>query len=150
MKTIWKIFKQRYKDMGNLLFAVLVGMISVMMYFGPTIVRLLLAGTSERMLGGVYACNLLVILVFCFCIIRIDCRKLISNKTAGILESIGSFTVLFMLIRNSFAKRAGDLGDEFLYSLDWFTIMLFGIMMAFIGKIVRRAEKIKEENDLTI
>ena len=61
-----------------------------------------------------------------------------------------SFTVLFMLIRNSFAKRAGDLGDEFLYSLDWFTIMLFGIMMAFIGKIVRRAVKIKEENDLTI
>lgn len=150
MKTIWKTLKERYKGMGYLLFVILVGTISVLVYFVPTIIRLVLAGGPERMLGGVYACNLLVIIVFCVNTIRIDCRKLISNKTAGLLEIIGSFMILLMLIRNSFAERADDLGNEFLYSLDWYTIMLFGFMMAFIGKIVRRAVKIKEENDLTI
>lgn len=150
MKTLWKILKQRYADMGNLLFAILIVMASVVAYISPTVIRLVLAGGPERMLGGVYACNLFVILVVCVNMLRMDCRKLISNKTAGLLENIGSFMIFFMLIRTYFSKRAGDLGNEYLYSLDGYTIMLFGFMMAFFGKIVRHAVKIKEDNNLTI
>lgn len=82
MKTLWKILKQRYADMGNLLFAILIVMASVVAYISPTVIRLVLAGGPERMLGGVYACNLFVILVVCVNMLRMDCRKLISNKTS--------------------------------------------------------------------
>lgn len=150
MKTLWKILKQRYADMGNLLFVILIVMASVVAYISRTVIRLVLGGGPERMLGGVYACNLFVILVVCVNMLRMDCRKLISNKTAGLLENIGSFMIFLMLIRTYFSKRAGDLGNEYLYSLDGYTIMLFGFMMAFFGKIVRHAVKIKEDNDLTI
>lgn len=105
MKTLWKILKQRYADMGNLLFAILIVMASVVAYISPTVIRLVLAGGPERMLGGVYACNLFVILVVCVNMLRMDCRKLISNKTAGLLESIGSFMIFFMLIRTYFPRE---------------------------------------------
>lgn len=34
--------------------------------------------------------------------------------------------------------------------LDWSAILLFGFLLQFVGKIVRRAVKLKEEQDLTI
>lgn len=55
-----------------------------------------------------------------------------------------------MLIRSMFAREAGELGQGLLYSLDWTTIILLGFLLQFVGRIVRRAVKIKEEQDLTI
>ena len=75
---------------------------------------------------------------------------MLSEKTAGLLEWMGISTILLMLIRDQFARRANHLAYETLYSMDWTTLMFMGMILLFVGKIVRRAIKIKEENDLTI
>lgn len=55
-----------------------------------------------------------------------------------------------MLIRNGIVRESDSLSDSWNYSLDWVTILLFGFLLQFVGKIVRRAVKLKEEQDLTI
>ena len=73
-----------------------------------------------------------------------------SAETANLLETSGYFIILLMLIRSTFAREAGELGQELLYSLDWTTIMVLGFLLQFVGRIMRRAVKIKEKQDLTI
>ena len=34
--------------------------------------------------------------------------------------------------------------------MDWTTFMFMGMILIFVGKIVRQAVKVKEKNDLTI
>ena len=150
MNILWKKMMQRYKNMGNLLVAVLCIMLGIVLHYSPSIVKHVMAGGDELLLGGVYACNLLTLIILCINIIRIDCRNLLSEKTAGLLEWMGISTILLMLIRDQFARRATHLAYETLYSMDWTTLMFMGMILLFVGKIVRRAIKIKEENDLTI
>lgn len=150
MNILWRKMMQRYKDMGNLLLVVLGILIGTVGFYCPTIIKHVMAGGDEVMLGGIYACNLLVLLILCVNIMRIDCRNLLSGKTAGILECMGYSTILLMLIRDHIARRANQLTYETLYSMDWTTLMFLGMILLFVGRIVRRAIKIKEENDLTI
>lgn len=150
MKTIWKMLKQRYKDMGYLLYVVWVIMIFVAIYYCPIVIRHIMAGGDELMLGLVYSCNLLTLFILFVNVIRIDCRNLLSEKTASLLENMGSFIVFLMIVRHLITSETGELGDDLIYSMDWITIFCMGVILQFVGKIVRRAIKIKEENDLKI
>lgn len=150
MKTIWKMLKQRYKDMGYLLYVVWVIMIFVAIYYCPIVIRHIMAGGDELMLGLVYSSNLLTLFILFVNVIRIDCRNLLSEKTASLLENMGSFIVFLMIVRHLITSETGELGDDLIYSMDWITIFCMGLILQFVGKIVRRAIKIKEENDLKI
>lgn len=150
MKTIWKMLKQRYKDMGYLLYVVWVIMIFVAIYYCPIVIRHIMAGGDELMLGLVYSCNLLTLFILFVNVIRIDCRNLLSEKTASLLENMGSSIVFLMIVRHLITSETGELGDDLIYSMDWITIFCMGVILQFVGKIVRRAIKIEEENDLKI
>lgn len=147
---MWKMLKQRYKDMGYLLYVVWVIMIFVAIYYCPIVIRHIMAGGDELMLGLVYSCNLLTLFILFVNVIRIDCRNLLSEKTASLLENMGSFIVFLMIVRHLITSETGELGDDLIYSMDWITIFCMGLILQFVGKIVRRAIKIKEENDLKI
>ncbi|WP_308554067.1 DUF2975 domain-containing protein [uncultured Mediterranea sp.] len=114
------------------------------------IIDLIQAGGDERLQGWAYVCNLLALVVLCVSILRLDCRNLLSHKTADSLDFSGYFIILMMLIRNWIVGGSDALSDSWNYSLDWITILLFGFLLQFVGKIVRRAVKLKEEQDLTI
>lgn len=150
MMTMWKMLKQRYKDMGYLLYVVWVIMLLVAIYYCPIVIRHIMAGGDELMLGLVYSCNLLTLFILFVNVIRIDCRNLLSEKTASLLENMGSFIVFLMIVRHLITSETGELGDDLIYSMDWITIFCMGVILQFVGKIVRRAIKIKEENDLKI
>lgn len=148
-----KIFKklyQRYKDMGTLLWVVCVFLVAIIVYYTLPVIDMIQAGGDERLLGWAYVCNLLALVVLCVNILRLDCRNLLSHKTANLLETSGYFIILLMLIRNRIVRESDSLSDSWDYSLDWMTIMLFGFLLQFVGKIVRRAVKLKEEQNLTI
>lgn len=148
-----KIFKklyQRYKDMGTLLWVVCVFLVAIIVYYTLPVIDMIQAGGDERLLGWAYVCNLLALVVLCVNILRLDCRNLLSHKTANSLDFSGYFIILLMLIRNRIVRESDSLSDSWDYSLDWMTIMLFGFLLQFVGKIVRRAVKLKEEQDLTI
>lgn len=145
-----KSWYQRYKDMGSLPWIVCIVLISVLAYYTVPVVNLIQAGGDDRLLGCAYVCNLLALVVLCVNILRLDCRNLLSHKTASLLETSGYFIILLMLIRNLVVRESDALSDSWNYSLDWMTILLFGFLLQFVGKIVRRAVKLKEEQDLTI
>lgn len=136
--------------MGYLLYVVWVIMIFVAIYYCPIVIRHIMAGGDELMLGLVYSCNLLTLFILFVNVIRIDCRNLLSEKTASLLENMGSFIVFLMIVRHLITSETGELGDDLIYSMDWITIFCMGLILQFVGKIVRRAIKIKEENDLKI
>lgn len=150
MSVLWNNYKQRYKDMGNLPLVLVVVIICIVVYSFPMIITHMIAGGNKLFLGGVYLCDLLALIVLCVNIIRIDCRNLLSRKTARLLEYTGYSTLLLMIVRDQLARKVSGLVNETLYSMDWATIMVFGMILVFVGRIVRRAIKIKEENDLTI
>lgn len=147
---MWKMLKQRYKDMGYLLYVVWVIMLLVAIYYCSIVIGHIMAGGDELMLGLVYSCNLLTLFILFVNVIRIDCRNLLSEKTASLLENMGSFIVFLMIVRHLITSETGELGDDLIYSMDWITIFCMGVILQFVGKIVRRAIKIKEENDLKI
>lgn len=145
-----KMLYQRYRGMGSLPWIVGIVLISVIVYYAVPVVNLIKAGGDDRLLGWAYVCNLLALVVLCVNILRLDCRNLLSHKTANSLDFSGYFIILMMLIRNFIVRKSDALSDSWNYSLDWMTILLFGFLLQFVGKIVRRAVKLKEEQDLTI
>ncbi len=150
MRNLWKKIMQRYKDMGNLLIVVLCILLGTVVYYCPTIIKHVIAGGDELILGGIYTCNLLTLIILSVNTVRIDCRNLLSIRTANLLENMGFSTLFFMVIRNQLTRNTNQLAFEPLYSMDWTTFIFMGLILIFVGKIVRQAIKIKEENDLTI
>lgn len=144
-----KSWYQRYKGMGTLFWVVCIILFSIVCFIS-VIIDLIQAGGDERLQGWAYVCNLLALVVLCVSILRLDCRNLLSHKTADSLDFSGYFIILMMLIRNWIVGRSDALSDSWNYSLDGMTILLFGFLLQFVGKIVRRAVKLKEEQDLTI
>ena len=65
MNILWKKMMRRYKNMGNLLVAVLCIMLGIVLHYSPSIVKHVMAGGDELLLGGVYACNLLTLIILC-------------------------------------------------------------------------------------
>lgn len=150
MRILWKKIMQRYKDMGNLLLVVTCILFGTVGYYCPTVIKHVMAGGDELILGGIYTCNLLTLIILSVNLIRIDCRNLLSKRTAGLLESMGFSTLFFMIIRDQLVRNTDQISFEALNSMDWTTFMFMGMILIFVGKIVRQAVKIKEENDLTI
>ena len=144
-----KSWYQRYKGMGTLFWVVCIILFSIVCFIS-VIIDLIQAGGDERLQGWAYVCNLLALVVLCVNILRLDCRNLLSHKTADSLDFSGYFIILMMLIRNWIVSGSDALSDSWNYSLDGMTILLFGFLLQFVGKIVRRAVKLKEEQDLTI
>ncbi|WP_307758957.1 DUF2975 domain-containing protein [uncultured Mediterranea sp.] len=144
-----KSWYQRYKGMGTLFWVVCIILFSIVCFIS-VIIDLIQAGGDERLQGWAYVCNLLALVALCVSILRLDCRNLLSHKTADSLDFSGYFIILMMLIRNWIVGRSDALSDSWNYSLDGMTILLFGFLLQFVGKIVRRAVKLKEEQDLTI
>lgn len=144
-----KSWYQRYKGMGTLFWVVCIILFSIVCFIS-VIIDLIQAGGDERLQGWAYVCNLLALVALCVSILRLDCRNLLSHKTADSLDLSGYFIILMMLIRNWIVGRSDALSDSWNYSLDGMTILLFGFLLQFVGKIVRRAVKLKEEQDLTI
>lgn len=144
-----KSWYQRYKGMGTLFWVVCIILFSIVCFISM-IIDLIQAGGDERLQGWAYVCNLLALVALCVSILRLDCRNLLSHKTANSLDFSGYFIILMMLIRNWIVGRSDALSDSWNYSLDGMTILLFGFLLQFVGKIVRRAVKLKEEQDLTI
>lgn len=144
-----KSWYQRYKGMGTLFWVVCIVLFAIVLLLSE-IIDLIQAEGEGRLQGWAYVCNLLALVVLCVNILRLDCRNLLSHKTAGSLDFSGYFIILMMLIRNWIVGRSDALSDSWNYSLDWITILLFGFLLQFVGKIVRRAVKLKEEQDLTI
>lgn len=144
-----KSWYQRYKGMGTLFWVVCIVLFAIVLLLSE-IIDLIQAEGEERLQGWAYVCNLLALVVLCVNILRLDCRNLLSHKTADSLDFSGYFTILMMLIRNWIVDGSDALSDSWNYSLDWITILLFGFLLQFVGKIVRRAVKLKEEQDLTI
>lgn len=144
-----KSWYQRYKGMGTLFWVVCIILFSIVCFIS-VIIDLIQAGGDERLQGWAYVCNLLALVVLCVNILRLDCRNLLSHKTADSLDFSGYFIILMMLIRNWIVGGSDALSDSWNYSLDGMTILLFGFLLQFVGKIVRRAVKLKEEQDLII
>ena len=160
-----KMLYQRYKGMGTLFWVVCIVLFAIVLLLSD-IIDLIQAEGDGRLQGWAYVCNLLALVVLCVNILRLDCRNLlshktansldfsgyfiISHKTANSLDFSGYFIILMMLIRNFIVRKSDALSDSWNYSLDWMTILLFGFLLQFVGKIVRRAVKLKEEQDLTI
>lgn len=144
-----KMLYQRYKGMGTLFGVVCVVLFAIVLLLSD-IIDLIQTEGDERLQGWAYVCNLLALVVLCVNILRLDCRNLLSHKTANSLDFSGYFIILMMLIRNFIVRKSDALSDSWNYSLDWMTILLFGFLLQFVGKIVRRAVKLKEEQDLTI
>ena len=135
--------------MGTLLWVVCIVLLAIVLLLSE-IIDLIQAEGEERLQGWAYVCNLLALVVLCVNILRLDCRNLLIHKTADSLDFSGYFIILMMLIRNWIVDGSDALSDSWNYSLDWITILLFGFLLQFVGKIVRRAVKLKEEQDLTI
>lgn len=144
-----KSWYQRYKGMGTLFWVVCIVLFAIVLLLSD-IIDLIQAEGDGRLQGWAYVCNLLALVVLCVNILRLDCRNLLSHKTADSLDFSGYFIILMMLIRNWIVGRSDALSDSWNYSLDGMTILLFGFLLQFVGKIVRRAVKLKEEQDLTI
>lgn len=144
-----KSWYQRYKGMGTLFWVVCIVLFAIVLLLSD-IIDLIQAEGDGRLQGWAYVCNLLALVVLCVNILRLDCRNLLSHKTANSLDFSGYFIILMMLIRNWIVGGSDALSDSWNYSLDWMTILLFGFLLQFVGKIVRHAVKLKEEQDLTI
>ena len=144
-----KSWYQRYKGMGTLFWVVCIVLFAIVLLLSD-IIDLIQAEGDGRLQGWAYVCNLLALVVLCVNILRRACRKLLSHKTANSLDFSGDCSILMMLIRNWIVGGSDALSDSWNYSLDWITILLFGFLLQFVGKIVRRAVKLKEEQDLTI
>ena len=81
--------------------------------------------------------------------LRLDCRNLLTRRTVRIFVSSGLAVLLYMVVR-------GHL-DDYVTTLDAVDslhdstlIYLLGFLLVFVGEVVRRAVRIKEEQDLTI
>ena len=151
LKRIYHYLQQRYGAMWSLLlFAmVMLGQI-VMQVFGWS--ANWHSPDADKYLGWMYACNLGCLLIISVQLLRLDCRRLLSRRTAEILDTCGSAVILLMLIRNRLDDHVTsvDLHENSFYEGDAMFIYLLGFLLFFCASMVRRAVKIKEEQDLTI
>ena len=103
----------------------------------------------DKALAGIYGLNIVCLTFICVQVLRLDCRNLLTRRTVRIFMSSGFAVLLYMIARSRLddyimTSAAGDgLHDGTL-------IYLLGFLLVFVGEVVRRAVRIKEEQDLTI
>ena len=139
LKAIYTYLQQRYGSLGNLVVFAIIALI--MVWF-----------EALNLVVSMYACNLACLLVIAIQLLRLDGRRLLSYRTADILNTCGLLVILLMIIRNLLSKHVTsvDLDNVAFYSEDVVFIYLLGFVLVACAGMIRRAVKIKEEQDLTI
>lgn len=144
-----KDWKLRYRDIGSLFWVVLVILllgVTTEVYCVADIFR---QAEPDKALAGIYGLNIVCLTFICVQVLRLDCRNLLTRRTVRIFMSSGFAVLLYMIVRSRLddyimTSTAGDgLHDGTL-------IYLLGFLLVFVGEVVRRAVRIKEEQDLTI
>ena len=151
LKAIYTYLQQRYGSLGNLVIFAIIALIMVW-FEALNLVVSLEAGGGDKYLAWMYACNLACLLVVCIQLLRLDGRRLLTYRTADILQTSGSLVILLMIIRNLLSKHVTSvvLDNVAFYSEDVVFIYLLGFVLVACAGMIRRAVKIKEEQDLTI
>ena len=99
LKRIYHYLQQRYGAMWSLLLFVLVmlGLIVVQVFGWSANWH---SPDADKYLGWMYACNLGCLLIISVQLLRLDCRRLLSRRTAEILNTCGAVIFILMFIRN--------------------------------------------------
>lgn len=145
-----KTWKQRYRDMGNLFWVVVVILLLGVTTEAYCVADILRQAEPDKALAGIYGLNIVCLTFICVQVLRLDCRNLLTRRTARAFMSSGLAVVLYMVVRshldNYVIMPDGDVDPLH----DSTLIYLLGFLLTFVGGIVSRAVKIKEEQDLTI
>lgn len=151
LKDIYKYLQRRYGSLGNLVLFAIIALLMVW-FEALNLIVSLETGGGDKYLAWMYACNLACLLVVSIQLLRLDGRRLLGNRTANILDTCGVSVILLMIIRSRLAKHVTsvDLDNVAFYSEDVAFIYLLGFVLVACAGMIRRAVKIKEEQDLTI
>ncbi|MBW9201876.1 hypothetical protein EVD33_02790 [Bacteroidales bacterium SW292] len=151
LKRIYQYLQQRYGEMWSLTIVcftiVVIGIPNIM-----DLTENLRSAEGDKYLTWIYICNLLCLTIISTQLLRLDCRQLLSRRTANILDTSGYLILLLMILRHRLEKHVTGLnldGND-LFQQDTAYIYLLGFLLIFISRLVLRAVKIKEEQDLTI
>lgn len=151
LKRIYQYLQQRYGEMWSLTIVcftiVVIGIPNIM-----DLTENLRSAEGDKYLTWIYICNLLCLTIISTQLLRLDCRQLLSRRTANILDTSGNLILLLMILRHRLEKHVTglNLDDNDLFQQDTYYIYLLGFLLIFISRLVLRAVKIKEEQDLTI
>ena len=151
LKRIYQYLQQRYGEMWSLTIVcftiVVIGIPNIM-----DLTENLRSAEGDKYLTWIYICNLLCLTIISTQLLRLDCRQLLSRRTANILDTSGYLILLLMILRHRLEKHVTglNLDDNDLFQQDTAYIYLLGFLLIFISRLVLRAVKIKEEQDLTI
>ena len=151
LKRIYQYLQQRYGEMWSLTIVcftiVVIGIPNIM-----DLTENLRSAEGDKYLTWIYICNLLCLTIISTQLLRLDCRQLLSRRTANILDTSGYLILLLMILRHRLEKHVTglNLDDNDLFQQDTYYIYLLGFLLIFISRLVLRAVKIKEEQDLTI
>lgn len=151
LKRIYQYLQQRYGEMWSLTIVcftiVVIGIPNIM-----DLTENLRSAEGDKYLTWIYICNLLCLTIISVQLLRLDCRQLLSRRTANILDTSGNLILLLMILRHRLEKHVTglNLDDNDLFQQDTYYIYLLGFLLIFISRLVLRAVKIKEEQDLTI
>lgn len=144
-----KNWKRRYRDMGTLFWVVVVILLLGVTTEAYCVADIFRQAEPDKALAGIYGLNIVCLTFICVQVLRLDCRNLLTRRTVRIFVSSGLAVLLYMVVR-------GHL-DDYVTTLDAVDslhdstlIYLLGFLLVFVGEIVRRAVRIKEEQDLTI
>lgn len=144
-----KNWKRRYRDMGTLFWVVVVILLLGVTTEAYCVADIFRQAEPDKALAGIYGLNIVCLTFICVQVLRLDCRNLLTRRTVRIFVSSGLAVLLYMVVR-------GHL-DDYVTTLDAVDslhdstlIYLLGFLLVFVGEVVRRAVRIKEEQDLTI
>lgn len=151
LKDIFTYLQRRYGSLWTLVIFAIVALIMIW-YDAYNLTESLQAESTDKYLTWMYVCNLTCLLVISTQLLRLDGRRLLSNRTADILNTCGFSVILLMIIRSHLAKHVTsvDLDNVAFYSEDVTFIYLLGFVLVVCAEMIRRAAKLKEEQDLTI
>ena len=144
-----KNWKQRYRDMGTLFWVVVVILLLGVTTEAYCVADIFRQAEPDKALAGIYGLNIVCLTFICVQVLRLDCRNLLTRRTVRIFMSSGLAVLLYMVAR-------GHLDDYITTTAavdglhDSTLIYLLGFLLVFVGEVVRRAVRIKEEQDLTI
>ena len=144
-----KNWKQRYRDMGTLFWVVVVILLLGVTTEAYCVADIFRQADPDKALAGIYGVNIVCLTFICVQVLRLDCRNLLTRRTVRIFMISGFAVLLYMIVRGqlddyvtTFAVANGLRDSKLIY--------LLGFLLVFVGEVVRRAVRIKEEQDLTI